>query len=823
MNKHAHVIIVGAGIVGAAAAYHLTRFGWRDVILLDKGDLFNNDGSTSHAPGGVVAINHSKLMTRFAQYSTELYAHLPEYDHPRRTYSPVGSFELARTRERWQDLKRLHNAAQSYDVETALLSSREAQKMWPIINTDVFEGVLHIPSSALVSGECVTGSMALEAQATGGCEIVPNTHVGDIEIEKSRVTAVLTDNPDLPRIECEHVLMCTNIWGPVLSDKLQIPLPLLAFEHQYVITEPLSELSEFDSTNRDDEAVLPFIRDLDRTMYYRNHWSGLGVGSYWHQPQPVDPYDLQKTALKPFTPDDFQEAKGLAEEMMPPFKGKPLATQFNGMFAFSVDGYPFLGETRTEGVWTAIASWITHAGGVGKSIAEWMVFGEPEWDLRACNVNRLHGYQSTRSYVDTVTNTHYREVYDIVHPRQPLAKPRNIRLGPFHARHESLGASFIPLAGLELPRWYEQNDRLLEKYAADIPERSGWGAQFWSPVQGAEHLEVRDNAGLFDMTGLSIIEVCGPGAVAFANRLCTNEMDRHIDTVIYTCWLTQKGGVKRDLTVARLSPDCYWMFVGEGTLPQDLDWVRRQAPDDDSVSVRDISGLYSALGLWGPNARAVLSQVTGDDVSDDGFPYFAARWIEIGAARVYAMRISYVGELGWELHIPYEQSLSVWDATWEAGRVFEMVVAGSGAMDSLRLEKGYRLWGADIHTEYNLLEAGLGWTARLSKADGFIGREATIAARKKGCKKKLRCIVVDDPTATFFGYEPLFAANGTCIGHVTTANYGYSVGKNLAFGYVPLKYAMPGTKLEVAYFGDRHPATVVADPIWDPMMSRLKS
>jgi glycine cleavage system aminomethyltransferase T/glycine/D-amino acid oxidase-like deaminating enzyme len=823
MNKQAHVVIVGAGIVGAAAAYHLTKFGWRDVLLLDKGNLFNNDGSTSHAPGGVVAINHSKLMTRFAQYSTELYARLPEYNHPRRTYNAVGSFELARTRERWQDLKRLHNAAESYEVETHLLSSHQAQKMWPIINPDAFEGVLHIPSSALVSGECVTGSMALAAQATGGCEIVPNTHVASIEIEKGRVTAVLTDNPFLPRIECRHVLLCTNIWGPVLSDQLQVRLPLLAFEHQYVITEPVSELSRFNPENRDDEAVLPFIRDLDRTMYYRNHWSALGVGSYWHKPLPVDPYDLQKKALKPFTPDDFEEAKGLAEEMIPTFKGKPLATQFNGMFAFSVDGYPFVGETHTEGVWTAVASWITHAGGVGKSIAEWMVFGEPEWDMRACNVNRLHDYQSTRGYVDTVTNANYREVYDIVHPRQPLTDPRNIRLGPFHARHESLGANFMPFAGLELPCWYEKNAQLLEKHAAAIPERSGWGAQFWSPVQGAEHLEVRDNAGVFDLTGLSIIEVCGEQAAAFLNRLCTSEMGRPVDTVIYTCWLTPKGGVKRDLTVARMAADTYWLFVGEGTLPQDLDWVRRQTADDSSVAVRDISGLYSALGLWGPNARTILSQVTGDDIRNDSFPYFSARWIEIGAARVYAMRISYVGELGWELHIPYEQSLSVWDAIWEAGRTCEMVAAGSAAMDSLRLEKGYRLWGGDIHTEYNLIEAGLGWTARMDKADGFIGREATAAARKKGCKKKLRCIAVDDPAATLCGYEPLFAADGTCIGHVTTANYGYSVSMNLAFGYVESQYATAGTELEVAYFGEHYPATVVADPVWDPEMSRLRS
>ncbi|MBV7337346.1 FAD-dependent oxidoreductase [Chloroflexi bacterium TSY] len=821
MTTQAKVVIIGGGIVGTSAAYHLTKLGWKDIVLLDKGDLYHNDGSTSHAPGGVGAINHSKLMTDFAQYTSKLYASLPEFDQPRRTHTPVGGLELARSQERWEDMKRLHGAAQSYGVETELLTAKEVQKLWPIIDPDAFTGALYIPSSCLVSGAGAAGSMATEAVKTGSCTVHANTLVTDVEIKNNHVTAVMTDNPDLPRIECENILLCTNIWGPVLGDKLRVPLPLLAFEHQYTISEQMESLSQFDPNNRDHECVFPLIRDLDVTMYYRNHWNCLGVGSYWHKPKAVNPYDVGKSALRPFTEADFVDARKLANEMMPSFKEKKIETSYNGMFAFSVDGYPMMGETHIGGVWTCVASWITHAGGVGKSIAEWMVHGESEWDMRACNVNRFQDYQSTRSYIDQITKCNYSEVYDIVHPRRPTTVPRNVRLSPFHVRNVALKGELVPFAGIELPNWYEENARLLEKYEDQIPERDHWGAMHWSPIQAAEHLEVRANAGMFDLTGLSIIEIKGAGALTYVNWLCTNEMNRPIDSVIYTCWLTPTGGIKRDLTVARLADDIFWCFVGEGTLPQDLDWVKRNTPDDGSVMVTNISNFYAAIGLWGPNARKIMQKVTDDDLSNDGFPYYRAEWIEIGTVRVYALRISYVGELGWELHIPYDQSLQVWDALWEAGREYALIAAGSGCMDTLRVEKGYRLWGGDIYTEYNLYQAGLSWTAKLKKENGFIGRDATLRVKKEGYKKKLCCLTLDNPKATLFGYEPIHS-NGTVIGHVTTSNYGYTVGKQLAFGYLPKEYANPGTELEISYFNLRYPATVVAEPILDKEQVRMK-
>jgi len=822
MSEKARVVVIGAGIVGASAAYHLTRFGWKDVILLDKGDLYENDGSTSHAPGGVGVINHSILMTRFAKYSSELYGSLPEYPQARRTYNAVGGFELARSDARWEDMKRLHGAANSYGVETHLLTSKEAQKYWPIIDPNEFKGVLYIPLSALVSGAGVTGSLATEAERTGGCKVYSHTEVVDIEIVNNRVQAVLTNNPDRSRIECENILLCTNIWGPILGDKLKVPLPLLAFQHQYAISEPLDSLSMIDPNDRDQEAVWPLIRDLDAAMYYRQHWNKLGVGNYWHKPLPVNPYAVGKNAMRDFTHEDYIDARKLADKMMPSYAGSTHEREYNGMFAFSADGYPMMGETRIKGVWSCVASWITHAGGVGKSIAEWMVYGEPEWDLRACDVNRFHDYQLTRSYIDQICNCNYVEVYYIVHPRQPTTVPRDVRLSPFAVRNDALQGHNIPASGIELPNWYEENARLLEKYEDQIPEREGWGAQYWSPIMGAEHLEVRNNAGMFDLSGLSIIEVKGPGALKYVNWLCTNEVDRSVDSVIYTCWLTSSGGIKRDLAVARMAEDCFWMHVGEDTLPNDLDWVRRNAPNDGTVAINNISNQYSALGIWGPNARKILEKATTDDVSNAAFPYFSGKWIEIDVVRVYAMRMSYVGELGWELHMPMDQSLKVWDVLWEAGREFRMIAAGSGCMDGLRMEKGYRLWGGDIYTEYDLYQAGLRWTARINKEGGFLGRDAVVTAKEKGLKKKLVCLALDDPKATLFGYEPVYS-NGDVVGHVTTASYGYTVGKHLAFTYLPLEYTEPGTELEVMYFTERYAATVVSDPVLDPGMERLKA
>ncbi|MEM7530760.1 MAG: FAD-dependent oxidoreductase [Chloroflexota bacterium] len=837
MTNSAQLIIIGSGIVGCSAAYHLAKLGWTDILVLDKGDSFENDGSTSHAPGGVVALSHSKTLTNMAVYSSDLYGSLAPYVAYRNMYNPVGGIELAITQERWEDMVRLHGEAMSYGVEAYLLSAQEVTDKVPLVDPNQCVGGVFIPKSAIISGALVSAALARDTAAMAGemdgemgrASFVGHTTVTDIEVINGHVTAVLTDNPEMPRIECETVLLCANIWAPAISEKIGVSLPLMAFEHQYTITTPLDELADFDVNNKDDEITIPTMRELDSAMYYRQHWDKWGVGSYDHAPHMVHPRNVGKTAMHPFTPEDFAGPWRQATNLIPALKGKELTHSFNGMFAFSVDGYPIIGETQIKGVWSAVASWITHAGGVGKSVAEWMTNGDTEWDMRQCTIDRFADFQTTQRYIDVVCTKNYREVYDLVHPRQSISEPRNIRLSPFHARHEALGATFTAFAGLELPNWFESNTRLLEKYNDQIPERDGWYALEWSRIQGAEHLETRENVALFDLTGLSIIEIRGAGAVKFVNYLCSNQMDKPVGQVIYTTWLTPAGGVKRDLAVARVADDCYWMFVGEGTLPQDLAWVNQHIPKDSNVYVSDISNSYTAVGLWGPNARKVLSKTTTADVSNDAFPYFACQWIDVGMTRVLALRLSYAGELGWELHIPTDAALSVWDTLWAAGREFDMVATGMGAFDSLRIEKGYRLWGGDVYTEYNAYESGLNWTVRIKKGD-FIGRDACVAIRRQmkeqGLKKKLCCLTSTAPNARALGYEPIYhTENGhsDCIGHVTTANYGYSAQTLIAYGYLPTQYAAVGTELEIMYQGERFPVLVSDEPLVDAEMVKLRS
>jgi heterotetrameric sarcosine oxidase gamma subunit len=822
MSQKAQVVIVGSGMVGCSAAYHLTQLGWKDVLLIDKGELFENDGSTSHAPGGVVPLSHSKLLTQLGLYTSDLITGLPHFRSDRNTFTQAGQLEVAISEARWQDLIRLHGEAQGFKCESHLLSPVETRKMLPLINEQAVTGSLFVPKGLVVKGADVSGALARAAEATGGAKFVGHTALTEIEASNGRVTAVLTNNPDLPRIECEYLLLCANIWAPALSEKVGITLPLMAFEHQYVRFKPLAALAHFDRSDKNQEVAYPTTRELDSAMYYRQHWDSYGVGSYWHNPHMVRPKDVGRTAINPFTPEDFfGKPWTQAQKLMPALQGVEMDTAINGMFAFSVDGMPIIGETPLKGLWAAVASWITHAGGVGKAVAEWMTHGEAEWDLCQAHISRFHGFQTTEAYASVITKKNYREVYDIVHPRQSITEPRNVRLSPFAPRLETLKADYTAFAGLELPNWFAENSRLLEKYEDQIPQRSGWAADYWSPIQGAEHLETRHNVALFDLTGLSIIEVKGVGAAHFVNYLCSNQMEVAVGRVVYTTWLTPTGGVKRDLAVARVAPDIFWMFVGEGTLPQDLAWVRQYAPSDGTVTVTDISNSYTALGLWGPNARKVLQKVTQTDVSNEAFPYFTAQWLEIGLTPVLALRISYAGELGWELHFPIDMALPVWDLLWEAGREFEMVAAGMGAFDSLRLEKGYRLWGGDVYTEYNPYQAGLGWTVRLNKPADFIGKAACLALKDKPLQKKLCCLTFNNGGMAL-GYEAILA-DGQCIGHVTSANYGYAVGKFIMYGYLPSAYAQAGTELEVEYFGERYRATVTTEPLYDPQMERLKA
>ncbi len=819
----ARVVIIGSGIVGSALALHLVRLGWDGIVVVDKGPIVHNDGSTSHAPGGVVALSHSKLLTQMGHYGADLYRSLPQFDPGRRTVNEVGGLELAVSEERLRDLRRLVGEAKSYHAEARILDVDETVSIVPYLDPDFIKGSLLMARGQLVASPHLNGAIQRAAGET--VTWLADTEVTDVTVAGGRVRGVVTANPALPSIEAEHVVICTNIWGPLLGEKAGVPIPLHAYDHQYLISPPLPELAQFDLSDPDHEVTFPTIRDLDTFMYYRQHWNSYGIGSYRHRPRRVATDSMGRTAMNEFIVDDFMgRAWETAQKVLPFFRGLDPAsfpTRFNGMFAFSVDGMPIIGEARTKGLWVSTASWLTHAAGVAKMTAEMMTAGDPEWDPRQVDLHRFHGFQTTPAYLATVCDKNYAEVYDIVHPRQPMSHPRNVRLTPMHGRHVENGAVFTTFAGIELPNWFESNSDLVERHREAIPERSGWAAEHWSPIQGAEHLATRATAGLFDLHGLSIIEIRGAEAAEFAEHLCSNKVARRVGAVTYTNWLTPSGGVRRDLVVARVAEDRFWCFVGEGTRPRDLRWMETVAERGgfDRVATVDISDAWSAVGLWGPNARTILDRVTSRDVGNDAFPYFTSRSIDVGMAEALAVRVSYVGELGWELHMPVDSALGVWDTLIEAGSDLGLVPVGMGAFDSLRLEKGYPAWGADVHTEYTPYEAGLGWAVKLDKGD-FVGRDACVTSSASEPSRRWSCVALDSGVA--FGYEPILDGDD-CVGYVTSANHGYSVGRSLAYGYLPTEKSEPGTSLHVEYFGDRIPATVIADPPYDPAMERLRA
>ncbi len=810
MRTKARLVIIGAGIVGCSAAYHLTQLGWKDIVVIDQGPLYETGGSTSHAPGIIFEINGSRAMCKMAQYTVDLLFDL-EFEGEKIWY-PVGAIEVAASEARMRELWRRHGFATAYDLETHILSPAEVQAKVPLIDPGVLKGGLHIPGDGDAKAWQAAGALAQKAIASGGAEFYGNTLATDIELKNGRVHAVITDQG---RIDCEQVLLCTNIWGSVLADKVGVTLPMMACAHHYAITEPLPELAA-----ETEWISLPCVRHQDRSMYFRQWERGWCTGSYRHEPRLVSPHAVGKDAYHTWRDDDFAVAIDDAAQLYPTLRGKEYVTKINGMFVFSIDGFPMMGPSHVPGFWTAVGIWVTHAGGAGKTIAEWLTYGSTEWDTREMNIARFHDYQLTQRYIQTRAAQNYREVYDIVHPLQQMEAPRQVRLAPFHVRLQGQQGHFFNASGWEAAQWYEANARLLEKYDDHIPARSGWEAMNWSRIQGAEHLAAREGAGLFNLANFTKIEVDGPGATQFLNRLAANDIDKPAGKVIYTALLNHAGGIKADLTITRLAEQRYWVLTGAGGGPQDLAWIRRHAPGDGSVTIRDVTPHYTAVGLWGPQARQILAQVTAGDVSSETFPYFSARALQIDTIPAYALRVSYAGELGWEIYCSSEQGLRLWDVLWEAGQPYGLIAAGGGAFGSLRLEKGYRLWGADIHPEYNPYEAGLGWAVKLSKGD-FIGREALLKIKEAGIRQKLCCLTFDDPQAVALGKEPILA-NGRKVGQVTSADYGYSVGKFIIYGYLPLEHAREGTRLEVQYFDRRYAATVTREPLFDPAGERLK-
>ena len=665
-------------------------------------------------------------------------------------------------------------------------------------------------------------AMARRAEAKG-VAFEGGVTVTGFDIREGRVHGVETDRG---RIECERVLLCAGIWGPSVGALAGVPVPLVAVQHQLVWTDSVPELA-----GETREVVHPILRHQDRAMYFRHREDHYGVGSYRHEPIATPQSQIRPSggpvqpSLMPFTPDDFLPAAAETARVMPALAGRlrpaDPARSLNGMFSFTPDAGSIVGEAaNVRGFWVCEAVWVTHGGGMGRQVAEWMTAGEPSLDLAEADANRFYPFQTTPPYVLARGKQQYREVYDILHPLQQMTAPRGLRLTPFFTRHEDLGAEFFTGAGWERPQWFRQNEALAPADAA-WRSRDAWAALNWSPAVGAEHLATRERVGLFDITPFAKFDVAGPDALAFLERVFANRIDRPVGSMVYTAALTPRGTIRLDLTIARKEEELFRVVTGGGSGQHDLAWLRAQVRDGERVAITERTGSLFALGLWGPRAREVLAAVTEADVSNDAFPYMTARYLHVGeVGPVWAQRISYAGELGWELYGQFAMGRRAWDLLWEAGREHGIVAAGGGAFDSLRLEKGYRLWGQDLTPEHDPLEAGLGFAVRWDKE--FQGKQALEAIRDAGGPaSKLACMTFDDPSTVVMGKEPVLH-DGRVVSYVTSAAYGYSIGRGIAYGYLPADLAVEGTPVEVEYFGQRHTATVAADPLVDPKGERLK-
>ncbi|KUL51417.1 sarcosine dehydrogenase [Streptomyces sp. NRRL F-4489] len=828
--REARVVIIGAGIVGCSLADELTARGWHHVTVLDQGPLPAPGGSTSHAPGLVFRTSPSKTLTEFAAYTVRKFGALRVDGAP--CFLPVGGLEVATTEARWADLHRKAGLAASWGVRGRLLDPQQCRKLWPLLDETRILGGFHTPDDGLARAVPACRAQMARAERRGARFLARHTVTG-IERAAGRVTGVVTDRGTFP---ADHIVSAAGFWGPVIGALAGVDVPLLPLAHQYATTEPLPELAApnspdggllpaLDDTGPGQEAARPILRHQDRDLYFREHLDAtggrLGIGSYAHRPLPVDPFTVpayddapaMPSAL-PFTPEDFAPSWRDSAALLPALGRSRIAHGFNGVFSFTPDGMPVLGESRAlRGFWLAEAVWVTHSAGVARAVAQWMTDGRPAIDVHTCDLTRFEDAQRSPAYTEQRGAQNFIEVYDVLHPLQPIEQPRPLRTSPFHPRQRELGAYFLESGGWERPHWYEANAPLAN--GIRLPERDAWSARYWSPIAAAEAAATRERVALYDMTPLRRLEVTGPGALDFLQCMTTNQLRKKPGSVTYTLLLDEAGGIRSDLTVARLGPDHFQIGANS---PADLDWLLRHAPD--GVSVRDVTSGTCCVGVWGPLARDLVQPLTRDDFSHDAFGYFRARHTYLGHVPVTALRVSYVGELGWELYTTADLGLRLWDTLWEAGQAHGVVAAGRSAFNSLRLEKGYRAWGADMTTEHHPYEAGLGFAVRPGKGD-FTGRAALSGLDTAPLTRKLTCLTLDDPAAVVLGSEPVLL-DGAPAGYVTSAGYGYTIGRCIAYAWLPAAAAVPGTAVHIEYFGKPLPATVAEEPLVDPGRERIR-
>jgi glycine cleavage system aminomethyltransferase T/glycine/D-amino acid oxidase-like deaminating enzyme len=828
----ARAVVIGAGIVGNSLACHLARQGWSEIVQLDKGPLPNPGGSTGHASNFIFPVDHSREMTALTLDSVRQYREMD-------VFSECGGIEVARTEERMEELRRRMASAKAWGVEgVRLVTPAEVKELVPFIDESVIVGGFYSEGVGVADSLRAGTLMREEAQGSGALTVVPNVEVTGIDVEGGRVRRVRTTDGD---VEAETVVIACGVWSPLLARMAGATIPLTPAIHQMIDIGPVPR---FEGTSRAIE--FPIVRDMDTNMYERQDGTGLEIGSYAHRPILHDPSEIpsieeaaQSPTEFPFTEDDFALQMEQALELMPEIVGDEsvgIKYAINGLLSLTPDTLPLLGETpEVGGLWSAAAVWVKEGPGVGRAVAEWMTHGESEIDLQSSDIARFYDCQKTVAHVRARASEAFNKTYGIVHPSEQWASDRDVRLPPFHVRQKELGAVFFETAGWERPHWYESNAGLVEEYGLNGRDAE-WDARWWSPIINAEHLAMRDRAAIFDLSAFCIFDVAGPGALATVQAVAMRQMDVPIGRVVYTPLLVPGGGFRSDLTIMRLGDERFRFVTGGLHGMADLKWVADHAVD--GATVTDVTSAWTTLGLWGPRARDILASLTGADVSNEGFPFARCRDIEVGPVRVLASRISYVGDLGWELHVPIEQGARLWDAVWAAGEPHGIIPAGIGVYGTTgRIEKGYRAFGFELDAEYDVVEADMAW-GKVKEQD-FVGKEAHVRHRESDPAAIMCTLTVDDHTSAagvaryMLGREPIVTRDGAPLvdakgrrSFVTTAGSAPSVGKYILMGYLPPEHAVEGGELAVEYMNERYPVTVAvvgSRSIFDPENTRIRS
>ena len=831
----AKCVVIGAGIVGNSLVHHLARLGWTEIVQLDQGPLPNPGGSTGHASNFIFPVDHSREITDLTLDSVRQYQEMG-------VFTRSGGFELARTPERMEELRRRMSSARAWGIESEIVDPAFVKEKVPFIEEDQFIGAFWTPSVGVVDSLRAGTLMRDGAIEQGALTSVPNVEVLGLDVEDGRIRRVRTSKGD---IEAEHVVIACGVWSPKIGDMAGISIPLTPAVHQMISVGPCPQLA-----GQEGEISFPIVRDMDTFCYERQHGADMEVGSYAHRAilhEPEDIPTLEQARLSPtempFTDEDFDPQLEQALELMPELLGADGAEMryaINGLLSLTCDGNPILGESKVKGLWTAAAVWIKEGPGVGRAVAEWMTHGHSEIDVSASDIARFHAHQERREHTRLRTTEAFIKTYGIVHPSEQYESDRDQRLSPMHESQRKLGAFFYETAGWERPHWYESNAPLLEEYGDRVmPREHEWDSRWWSPIINAEHLRMRDAAGVIDLTAFCVFDITGPGALESVQRTCVAQCDVKVGKVVYTPVLDPKGGFKSDLTVMRLGDDHFRVVTGGAHGMADRKWFADNLAQ--GAELVDHTDEVSTIGLWGPRARDILAGLTDADVSDEGFGFLTCREIEVstGSATipVLASRISYVGELGWELYVDFAHAADLWEALLSAGEPHGAVPVGIGVYGTTgRIEKAYRAFGFELDGERSIVEAGM--QRPKVKAADFVGKDAYLAQRDADPQTVLCTMAVDDHTSAsgvkryMLGGEPILTRDGLTLtdghGHhpyATSAGSAPSLGKHLLMAYLPPDQAQVGNELAVSYMEELYPVTVVsadATPPYDPGNERIR-